>query len=83
MSENNIPVINKSNEAVTTYETKIGNTIFVLTSKCSPYAKETIEQKLERLIKRRASAINYYEKNPSETLELCEKSREHGLATNL
>jgi len=38
-------------------ETKIGTTLFVITSECSPNAKETLEQKLERIISRHVSDI--------------------------
>ena len=38
-------------------EKKIGNTVFTVTSECSPTATETVEQKLERIICRHAAEI--------------------------
>jgi hypothetical protein len=49
-TENNSRIINVK-------EKKIGNTTFIVTSEYSENATETIQQKLERIIRRRASDI--------------------------
>jgi hypothetical protein len=36
-------------------EKKIGNTLFIVTSQCSPEATETVEQKLLRILNRHIS----------------------------
>ena len=38
-------------------ETKIGNTLYIVSAECSPNAKETLEQKLERILSRHVSDI--------------------------
>ena len=48
----------------TVTETRIGNTLFIVTSECSPTATETIEKKLERLISRHFSDTNSYLSTP-------------------
>ena len=47
---------------ITVTETQIGNTLFIVTSECSPDATETIEKKLERLICRHFSDTKSYRK---------------------
>ena len=41
-----------------TTETRIGNTIYIVTAECSSKATETVEQKLERMICRHISDSN-------------------------
>lgn len=36
-------------------EKKIGNTLFIITTECSPEATETVEQKLTRILSRHVS----------------------------
>ena len=38
-------------------ETKIGNTLYIVSAECSPNAKETLEQKLERIIRRHVADV--------------------------
>ena len=37
-------------ESMSIVETRIGRTLYVVTSECSPNATETVEKKLERMI---------------------------------
>ena len=43
------------NRQQTITETKIGNTTYIVTAECSENAKETLEQKLERILCRRVA----------------------------
>jgi len=38
-------------------ETKIRNTLYIVSAECSPTAKETLEQKLERIISRKVTEV--------------------------
>jgi len=60
-------------------ETKIGNTTFVITAVCSPNATETLEQKIERILRRHATDAKT---SMPEELAISENLREYGLATN-
>lgn len=40
------------NGLASTTEKQIGNTVYIITSECSPSATETLKQKLERILKR-------------------------------
>jgi len=39
------------NGLASTTEKQIGNTVYIITSECSPTATETLKQKLERILK--------------------------------
>ena len=41
----------------TVTETKIGNTLYIVSAECSPTAKETLEEKLERIISRNIADV--------------------------
>ncbi|MCL2509390.1 MAG: transposon-encoded TnpW family protein [Oscillospiraceae bacterium] len=58
-------------------ETKINGTLYCVTAECSPAATETVEQKLERMICRRASDTESYQSGQNISLALSEKVREH------
>ena len=60
-------------------ERKIGNTTFVIIAECSPNATETLEQKVERILRRHATDAKT--SMPKE-LAISENLREYGLATN-
>jgi hypothetical protein len=60
-------------------EVKIGNTLFIVTAKCSPTATETVEKKLERLICRHVS--NSYQTRHETPLAICSNQSEHGTDT--
>ena len=54
---------------------KIGNTLFIVTSECSPTATETIENKLERLLSRHFSdTISYQPKHGNQLAKYSNKS---------
>ena len=44
----------------TVIETRIGKTLYIVTSECSPNATETLEKKLERLMRRHSSDAKSY-----------------------
>ena len=46
-----------------TIETKIGSTLYIVTTECSSQATETVEQKLERIISRHISDTKSYQSN--------------------
>ena len=54
----------------TVTETRIGNTLFIVTSECSPTATETIEKKLERLISRHFSDTNCWQPERNKQLAI-------------
>lgn len=65
----------------TVTETQIGNTLFIVTSECSPTATETIEKKLERLICRRYSSAKSYPRERDLQLDVSTNQSEHGAGT--
>jgi len=65
----------------TVTETKIGNTLFIVTSECSPDATETLEKKLERLICRRFSSAKSYPPERDSQLDVSSNQSEHGTET--
>ena len=52
-------------------EMQIGNTLFIVTSECSPAATETIEKKLERLIYRHFQMHNVIRRNAINSKQPC------------
>ena len=65
----------------TVTETQIGNTLFIVTSECSPAATETIEKKLERLICRHFSSAKSYPQERDLQLDVSTNQSEHGTGT--
>ena len=65
----------------TVTETRIGNTLFIVTSECSPTATETIEKKLERLISRHFSDTNSYQPKHDKQLAMYSNESQYGLDT--
>lgn len=65
----------------TVTETRIGNTLFVVTSECSPVATETIEKKLERLICRRFSDTKSYPPERDKQLAVHANQSQYGMDT--
>ena len=68
-------------EQKTVTETQIGNTLFIVTSVCSPTATETIEKKLERLICRHFSSAKSYPQVRDLQLDASSNQSEHGTGT--
>ena len=62
----------------TVTETQVGNTLFIVTSECSPIAKETVEEKLERLICRHLSDTESYQTKRSISLAMYSNQSEYG-----
>jgi len=62
-------------------EKRIGNKLFHIVSECSSSAKETVEQKLERLICRHASDAKSYPTYNDTSLAMSEIVREHASTT--
>jgi hypothetical protein len=64
-----------------TTETKIGKTLFAVTSAFSEIATETAEQKIKKLILRHAydcgKVISKLSENPEYPLAMCENIREY------
>jgi len=61
-------------------ETKIGNTVYIVSAECSPTAKETLEQKLERIICRNVAeaipSIDSYQLEGKNSLSVNKKGNE-------
>ncbi len=68
-------------ENKTVTETRIGNTLFIVTSECSPTATETIEKKLERLICRHFSDTNSCLTERDKQLAMYSNESQYGLDT--
>lgn len=68
-------------EKKTVTETKIGNTLFIVTSECSPTATETIEKKLERLICRHFSDTKSYPLERGKQLAVHSDQSQYGMDT--
>ena len=68
-------------EKKTVTETRIGNTLFIVTAECSPTATETIEKKLERLICRHFSDTNSYPTERDKQLDMYSNQSEYGVDT--
>lgn len=68
-----------NSETVT--EIPIGNTLYIVTSKCSPTATETVEKKLERLILRHVSDIKSYQSERDDQLAMYTNQSEYGTDT--
>lgn len=68
-------------EKKTVTETQIGNTLFIVTSECSPTATETIEKKLERLICRHFPSAKNYPQERDLQLDVSTNQSEHGAGT--
>ena len=68
-------------EKKTVTETQIGNTLFIVTSECSPTATETIEKKLERLICRHFSDTKSYLPERGKQLALHSDQSQYGMDT--
>ena len=62
-------------------ETKIGNTLFIVTSECSLAATETIEKKLERLICRHFSDTKSYPLERGKQLAVHSDQSQYGMDT--
>ena len=58
-------------------EMRIGGTLYIVTSECSPSARETVEQKLERIICRHAKDTISYQSGRDKPLAMCEKQSEY------
>lgn len=65
----------------TVTETQIGNTLFIVTSECSPTATETIQKKLERLICRHFASAKSYPQERDLQLDVSVNQSEHGTST--
>ena len=65
----------------TVTEMQIGNTLFIITSECSPTATETIEKKLERLICRHYSSAKSYPQERDLQLDVSTNQSEHVAST--
>ena len=61
----------------TVTETHIGNTLFVVTSECSPNATEAVEKKLERMICRHFSDTKSYQTHNEIPLAMYANKSEH------
>ena len=48
-------------ENKTVTEIRIGRTLYIVTSECSPNATETVEEKLERLILRHVADVEKFQ----------------------
>jgi hypothetical protein len=55
----------------------LGKTFFIVTSECSPNAKETIDKKLERLILRHAADAKSYRRKSGGNLAMFENQSEY------
>jgi len=60
-----------------TTETKIGATLYIVKTECSPAATETVEKKLERMICRHVSDTESYQADKPESLAMYGKVREY------
>lgn len=65
----------------TVTETKIGKTLFIVTSECSPAAIETVEKKLERLILKHVSDTDSYQPKRKKQLAMYSDQSEYGTDT--
>ena len=65
----------------TVTETQIGNTLYIVTSECSPAATETIEKKLERLICQHFSDAQCYPPERDKSLAVYSNQSEYGTDT--
>ena len=65
----------------TVTETKIGKTLFIIASECSPTATETVEKKLERLILRHVSDTKSCKYKGKKPLAMYSDQSEYGTDT--
>ncbi len=67
----------------TVTEIPIGNTLYIVTSECSPTATETVEAKLERLILRCVSDTKSYHTKCDNQLAIYSNQRENGIGNTI
>ena len=63
------------NKTVT--EIRIGRTLYIVTAVCSPTARETVEQKLERLILSHAADVILLEDAGENAVAMCSDQSEY------
>ena len=63
----------------TVTETRIGNTLYIVTGECSPTATETVEKKLERLILRHFSDTKRFQNKDENQFAMCANQSEYGM----
>ena len=63
------------NKTVT--EIRIGKTLYIVTAVCSPTARETVEQKLERLILSHAADVISLENTEEDAVAMCSDQSEY------
>ena len=63
----------------TVTETRIGNTLYIVTAECSPTATETVEKKLERLILRHFSDTKRLQNKDENQFAMCANQSEYGM----
>ena len=63
----------------TVTETRIGNTLYIVTAECSPTATETVEKKLERLILRHFSDTKRFQNKDENQFAMCANQSEYGM----
>ena len=63
------------NKTVT--EIRIGKTLYIVTAVCSPTARETVEQKLERLILSHAADAIMFQNKVENTFAKCSDQSEY------
>ena len=63
----------------TVTETRIGNTLYIVTAECSPTATETVEKKLERLILRHVADAIMLQNKDENTFAKCSDQSEYGM----
>ena len=61
----------------TVTETRIGNTLYIVTAECSPTATETVEKKLERLILRHFSDTKRFQNKDENQFAMCANQSEY------
>ena len=63
----------------TVTETRIGNTLYIVTAECSPTATETVEKKLERLILRHVADTIKLQNKDENRFAKCSDQSEYGM----